>query len=73
MPAAAIGPDVPQGLTLGQVWDLVNYLLSLSGRSPSEGWSTANPFMEDGIGARPANHMRRQFSTAQPSTVWRLS
>ncbi len=30
MPAAPLKPDNPQGLTEGEVWDIVNYLLSLS-------------------------------------------
>ncbi|MBX3422813.1 MAG: cytochrome c [Pirellulaceae bacterium] len=34
MPAAAVQPSVPQGLTTEQVWDVVNYLLSLTKSTP---------------------------------------
>lgn len=33
MPAAAMQPQVPQGLTSDQIWDLVNYVLSLASGS----------------------------------------
>lgn len=33
MPAVSFGPTSPPGLTTGQVWDLVNYLCSLTGAS----------------------------------------
>ena len=36
MPAAALQPENPQGLSQEQVWDLVNYLLSLPGERVSQ-------------------------------------
>lgn len=36
MPAAAVQPDVPGGLSERQVWDLVNYCLSLKGQVVSD-------------------------------------
>ena len=51
MPAAPMRPQNPQGLTDEQVWDLVNYLLSMGDPATDESTSVKTPDDEAGAGA----------------------